>query len=82
MPKIIITYNEVIDLNHIIAAENLSFKIHLHDACGSQSFSIEALGNNSQEQYEALKRKINQYFEKKGIIIRYSENDQEFVVNQ
>ncbi len=81
MAKTIITYNEVIEINHLLEEKNLQFKLHLHDACGSQSFTVEVLSNCACEgRYEEMKQTIGGYFEKKGIAIRFLENDLEFVL--
>lgn len=81
MGKIIFTYNEVIELNHMIEEQGLPFKLHLHDACGSQSFSLEALNQSLEEgSYDEVKRAISVYFEGKGFRIRFSEFDPTFTV--
>ena len=43
MSKIIVTFQEVIELNHRLLEKGLSFQLHLRDACGSQSFVMEPL---------------------------------------
>jgi len=58
MGNIIITYNQIRDINHILEEKGLYFKLHLHDACGSQSFTIEAEGNPSDENYNKMKNEV------------------------
>ncbi len=83
MARAIITYNEVIEINHLLEEKELRFKLHLHDACGSQSFTVEALGNCACEgRSEEMKREITQYFSNKGIAIRFLDNDLEFVIKE
>ena len=75
MAKIIVTYNEVIELNHILEEKGLSFKLHLHDTCGSQSFTMELLGNSDgQEHYVEMKLEVEKYFAEKEISIRFIDN--------
>lgn len=81
MAKVIVTYNEVIELNHVLEEKGLLFKLHLHDACGSQSFTIEPLSDCSCEgRYEDMEREVTKYFESKGITIRFLDNHLEFVI--
>ena len=83
MGKTIFTYNEVIDLNHRIEEQGLPFKLHLHDACGSQSFSLEPLNQSVEEgSYDEVKRVISGYFEGKGFRILFSEFAPTFTVEQ
>ena len=42
----IVSFNQVIELNHLIEKKDLPFKIHIRDSCGAQSFYIEELENN------------------------------------
>lgn len=81
MAKIIVTYNEVIELNHILNEKGLSFKLHLHDGCGSQSFTMEPLGNSACEgRCEEMELEVEKYFTGKGIQIRFLENHLGFVI--
>ncbi|MDF2473971.1 MAG: hypothetical protein K0R21_1753 [Anaerocolumna sp.] len=81
MGKIIIGFNEVIELNHILQGKDLKFKIHFHDACGGQSFSVEPLGNCACEgHYEEMKKEITGYFKEKGITVKFSENHLDFIL--
>ncbi len=83
MGKIIVTYNEVIELRHRIEEQGLPFKLHLHDACGSQSFSLEPLHQSIEAgSYDEVKRAVSGYFEGKGFRIRFSEFDLTFTVEQ
>lgn len=80
--KKIITFNEVIELNHRLENRKLNFKVHLHDVCGSQSFSVEPLGNCACEgHYEEMQEEIKRYFEEQGIQIHFLENNLDFIVS-
>ncbi len=82
MAGTIITYNEVIEINHLLEEKNLRFKLHLHDACGSQSFTVEELSSFACEgRYEEMKQEIIQYFRNKGISVSFLDNELEFVIN-
>lgn len=81
MGKTIVTYNDIIEINHLLEDKGLRFKLHLHDACGSQNFSVETLGNCACEgHYEDMKIVIHNYFSEKGIAIRFLGNGLEFVI--
>lgn len=81
MGKTIITFSEIIDLNHMLEEKNLKFKVHLHDACGSQSFTVEPLGNSASDGlYDEMKAEVEKYFIEKRISIRFLENNLDFIV--
>ncbi len=81
MAKTIVTIHEVIELNHMFEEKGLSFKIHLHDACGAQSFSVEGLTEDaSKEEYERVNEEIALYFKSKGIEIMFTQNNRDFYV--
>lgn len=79
MGNTILTFNEIIDLNHILEEKGISFKVHLHDRCGSQSFTVEPTGKNEQP-IDYAKNEILDYFNKKRITLKFSEDNQEFRV--
>lgn len=81
MGRSIVTYNDIIEINRILDETGLSFKLHLHDACGSQSFTVEPLSECTfDNHYEDMKKVIIYYFREKGIAIQFLENGLEFVV--
>lgn len=82
MSKTIITYNEVIEINNLLREQGLSFKLHLHDACGSQSFTMEPLdSSNSEGHEEQMKTVIKNYFSEKGLQINFLESNLEFIIS-
>lgn len=82
MGRIIITYNDVYEVNQLLESRGLSFKIHLHDMCGSQSYNVEPLSSCSCEgRYDEMKTTVIEYFEKKGIQADFPDNDQEFTLS-
>lgn len=81
MRKVIISFNEVIELNHILEDKGLRFKVHLHDACGAQSFTVESLEDGSAEgNVDEVKTEITSYFENKRIQIKFSQINLDFIV--
>lgn len=82
MGKIMVTYNDIIEINHRLEDKGLRFKLHLQDACGSQAFTVEPLGNCACDgHYEDMKIAIHNYFSEKGTSIRFLENGLEFVID-
>ncbi len=82
MGKIILTFAEIIDLNQYLMDKGLNFKVHLHDRCGSQSFTIETIGDEELTQMDAVKKVIIEYFSHKKITLKFSENMMEFSIIQ
>lgn len=75
----IISFNEIIELNHRLEDIGLHFRIHLRDACGRQSMWIEPMGNCACEgKYEDLYIELNRYFEENRCKIAYSEDKMTF----
>ena len=78
----IVTFNDIIEINHIFNEAGLQFKLHLHDACGSQSFTVEPLSDFAFDgHYEDMKKVLINYFIEKGVTIQFLENGLEFVIN-
>ncbi len=81
MGKIIITYNDVHEINQKLKEKELKFKLHLHDVCGSQSFTIELIGSNMNKNHnEEMKKVIQGYFEAKHVKVEFLENSLEFFI--
>jgi hypothetical protein len=80
MGKVIITYNQINEINHLLEDKNLNIKIHLHDLCGSQSFTIEAIENVNEEQQEAMRQVVTDYFNKINLSVRFFDNNQSFAI--
>ncbi|HEX3075358.1 MAG TPA: hypothetical protein VHQ24_00665 [Lachnospiraceae bacterium] len=79
MAKIVVSINEVIELNQMLQGKGLPFKVHLHDACGNQSFTMEALKECNSEELVEMKQVVAQFFETIRISIRFSEDGLTFV---
>ncbi|WP_411327667.1 hypothetical protein [Eubacterium callanderi] len=63
----IVTFREIGALNQLLQEKHLDYKIHLSDACGSQSMWIESLNNaGNPKANEALYEVINTFLRKWG----------------
>lgn len=83
MGKVILTYNDIYEVNQLLEAGDLRFKLHLHDMCGSQSYTVEPLSSCACEgRYEEMKSLVKEYFDKKGIQISFLTNNLEFKIVQ
>jgi hypothetical protein len=83
MGKIILTYNDVCVVNQLLQDKKIHFKMHLHDSCGTQSYTMEPLNEVSGENiYEEMKHCISEYFNNRGIDIRFFDNHLGFTIIQ
>ncbi len=83
MGRIIVIYNDIIEVNHLLEEKDLSFKLHMRDACGSQSFWIEPMSSCSCEgHYEEMQSVIAEYFAGRGISVQFLEGGLTFVIIQ
>lgn len=81
MKNIVISIKEVIELNQQLEEKGIYYKIHLHDACGAQSFSIESISEDIlSEDYERCKENLNTYFKEKGLSVIFTQNGYDFFV--
>ncbi len=76
MSKIIITYNEISELNHSLEDKGMDVKLHLHDTCGTQSFTVKTGASCDKEQLEAMKQMVTEYFKERNITVDFYEEDQ------
>jgi len=77
----IVSFNQIIDLNHLLQRKDLQFKVHIRDACGSQSFYIEQTGNSgsigiNEEIYDT----IDEYFKNSKMTVVYHDNKHQFTI--
>lgn len=80
MGSMILTYNDLDALNQFLKEKGINFSVHMHDLCGSQSFTIKAPVMNPEE-LNAAENLIVNYFDTRGIIIRFSEDSRSFVLS-
>lgn len=74
----IVTFQNILEINHILEDKGLEYKLHLHDACGSQNVTVEPLGNSvSDDHYADMKDVVMNYFKEKDVVIQFLENGHE-----
>lgn len=73
----IVSFNEIIELNHIIVEKDLGLKLHLRDACGGQSFWLEKSASLTPN-LELLYYELEQYFAHKNMSIEYFDDKMSF----
>ncbi len=75
----IISITTLLNLNQELNELSLPFKIHLRDACGKQSFWIEAMEDSiHNSQYDSLYTTLEQFFHKERITLQYSDDKMSF----
>ena len=77
----IVSFNQIIDLNHLLQKKDLQFKVHIRDACGTQSFYIEQIGNSgsiglNEEIYDTIEK----YFKSSDMTVVYHNNKHQFTI--
>ncbi|WP_099468791.1 RDAC family protein [Konateibacter massiliensis] len=73
----IVTIGQIVEINKQLEEKGLPYKLHLRDACGGQSLSIEELeAGKQQELYEVLEK----YFLEQGMRVVYTEDKSGFTV--
>ena len=83
MGKTILTYNDVSEINQKLEEMKLMFKVHLHDVCGSQSFTLELLSDHvSEKSYDEMTDTIRNYFAEKHLKIEFLKSKIEFFIVQ
>lgn len=76
----IMTYNDVADVNEYLKSKGLNYKVHMHDLCGSQSFTIKPVDNTENIGTVAAKTETCTYFNQKGMELIFAENNLDFVI--
>lgn len=83
MARIVIIYNDIVELNHMLEERGLRFKLHMRDTCGSQSFWIEPTNSIiGEDRLEEMQSVITEYFSHKGVQIQFLDSNLEFVFIQ
>lgn len=76
----IVAIGQIIELNNILKENQLPYKIHLRDACAMQSFSIEVLEIENDEDKNLLSEIIETYFLKQNMIVSYTKDKYHFII--
>lgn len=71
--------NEVIDLKKLFEQQGSVFTLHLHDACGAQSFFLEAK-NATEADWDAADRLLRDYLAPLRMAPRYLNSRDTFVL--
>lgn len=66
----VITIGEVVDVNKALQEQGIAAKVHLHDACGRQTLSLEAL-DGSADTLEAARGAVREFFSRRGAAIEF-----------
>lgn len=66
----VIVIGEVVDANKALEAQGIAAKVHLHDACGRQTLSLEAL-DGSAKTLEAARDAVREFFSRRGTAIEF-----------
>lgn len=70
----IINIRDVITLNELLAAQDVPATVHLHDACGGQTLSLE-VADGPGDGPAAAHRVVLGYFDQRGIPIEFDQVD-------
>lgn len=76
----IVSISEIVELNALLQKESIPYKIHVRDACAKQSFFIEALDNEDENEKKRLYEVIETFFERQKIKVVYADNYNQFTV--
>lgn len=77
----IVSIKQIIELNHLLKEKELEFIVHIRDACGGQSFYIEPLNHEvNQERYEEMYHTIESYFKENKMQVVYADNKYDFTI--
>ena len=72
-----VTIFEAAAVNDALAQEGLAYRVHLHDMCGAQQFSVEELdaGKDAQQgahDADALRAAVARHFAAKGMTVSFA----------
>lgn len=70
-----LTIQDVLDARAAIADRDLQCTLHLHDACGRQTLSLEVAENAPQETLQQTKELLVKHFADRGVTIEFNIND-------
>lgn len=66
----VIAIGQVVDVNKELAARGVEAKVHLHDACGRQTLSLEALDGGTAT-LETARTVVREFFAERGITLEF-----------
>ena len=74
----IVTWDNIKEMNDQIGKDNLDYKVHLSDACSGQCMWLEDLKHEGFTQNERLEGLLRDYFKAEKSEIVFSENKKSF----
>lgn len=78
----IVTFTQVMGVNRILVEKELGYKVHLHDACGGQSFTIGPLEDHVNEgNFEEAKQVVVQFFKNIQIELKFLTKEDFIVIH-
>lgn len=70
--KVIITFNEVAELNQLVEGQKLPYRIHLRDTCNAQSLWIEDIAAGAPVAADDdMHQLLENHFDKQGIKVHF-----------
>lgn len=78
----IITWDELKEMNDLIKENNLMYKIHLSDACGGQTMWIETLDGGDAKDINKINPVLIEYFKQHNTEIQFNSNNDKFWVKK
>ncbi|KAB1438100.1 RDAC family protein [Candidatus Galacturonibacter soehngenii] len=76
----IVSISQIIEINNQLKEKGLPYSIHLKDACGGQSFSIEVINNETQEDKKKLVEFLDVYFTSYRMKVVYGIDQYHFTI--
>ena len=70
----ILSFQEILELNHILEENEILYRLHLKDRCGGQLIQIEKLYDcNTNDSYSKLQEVVKNYFIKMRLNVQFDE---------
>ncbi len=76
MRRNIIPIGDVIAVNQMLERRGSALRVHMHDACGGQSFSLRADDGTSAD--EASCQAVGEFFSARGHAVEFSAGGSDF----
>jgi hypothetical protein len=76
----IITWDELKEMNDLLKENNLMFKVHLTDACGGQTMWIETLPGGDVKDIKKINPVLIEYFKQQNAEIEFNDKNDKFWV--
>ena len=70
-----LSIQDVLDARGAIAGRGLDCTLHMHDACGRQTFSLELGNDASGETLQQTQELLVEFFAARGVSIEFNSHD-------